>query len=520
MKRTQNSHFDYDIIIIGAGISGLSTGLAWSKVYDMKSNKALIIERQPIPGGCVSTFARKGYIFDTVQIIPDLTPVLNFLGVEIDLVRFNNNLAKIFLADPLTGKSTSFAISSVEEKFKKDLSEKFPEDRENIDHFFDYCNKMHRELRYLKTEPNVLQLFSILTNCPKILSNSEKTYETFLNKFRFRNKEVYEILDLFSSFSGLSADRCAALLTACAMVTTLKGGYRPEKGFIHFPVRLKKEFINRGGEMIFGVSVTKILTENGSVCGVELEDGRQIRSKYVVSTADTKVTFEKLLGLDILENAGKNYCRKVREAKMSPSSIAIHIGLDNEINISDYGVDGAYNVITTGRATHKELFNLWEQNILLTNDEKFHFALYSPSLVTGGKQTLVIHVVPAPAEYWTELRKENYQKYLSEKQKVAEFYIEKVEKYLIPDLRKHITMIDVSTPATYARYIGSPTGSNYDMMPVPENFGKNRLKVRTPVKNLFLPKFSHGIWPSVQAGLQITDMISGGKIMNGNSSFD
>jgi hypothetical protein len=90
---------------------------------------------------------------------------------------------------------------------------------------------------------------------------------------------------------------------------------------------------------------------------------------------------------------------------------------------------------------------------------------------------------------------------------------------MIPGLRDHIKLIDVSTPATYARFIGSPTGSNYDMLPVPGNFGKNRLKTRTPVKNLFHPKFSHGIWPSMQAGLQVVDMISGGKIMNGNAAY-
>lgn len=79
--------------------------------------------------------------------------------------------------------------------------------------------------------------------------------------------------------------------------------------------------------------------------------------------------------------------------------------------------------------------------------------------------------------------------------------------------------MDVSTPATYKRYIGSPTGSQYDMLPLPSNFGKNRLPTRTPVKGLFLPKFNHGIWPSLQAGLQVVDMISGGKIMNGNASL-
>jgi hypothetical protein len=74
-------------------------------------------------------------------------------------------------------------------------------------------------------------------------------------------------------------------------------------------------------------------------------------------------------------------------------------------------------------------------------------------------------------------------------------------------------------PHFYLLNNGSPTGSQYDMMPVPGNFGKNRLPTRTPIEGLFVPKFSHGIWPSIQAGLQVVDMITHGKIMSGNSSF-
>jgi phytoene dehydrogenase-like protein len=143
----------------------------------------------------------------------------------------------------------------------------------------------------------------------------------------------------------------------------------------------------------------------------------------------------------------------------------------------------------------------------------------SPSVCDRRKNNLVIHVVPVPAASWIELRETDYKSYTRKKQQLADFYIQKVEKYMIPGLRNHILFTDISTPATYARYIGSPGGSNYDMMPVPGNFGKNRLRTRTPVENLFMPKFSHGIWPSLQAGLQVVDMISGGKIMNGNSSY-
>jgi hypothetical protein len=40
-----------------------------------------------------------------------------------------------------------------------------------------------------------------------------------------------------------------------------------------------------------------------------------------------------------------------------------------------------------------------------------------------------------------------------------------------------------------------------------------------PVKGLFQPKFSHGVWPSLQGGMQVVDMILRGKIMRGNSRY-
>jgi hypothetical protein len=43
--------------------------------------------------------------------------------------------------------------------------------------------------------------------------------------------------------------------------------------------------------------------------------------------------------------------------------------------------------------------------------------------------------------------------------------------------------------------------------------------MRTPIKGLYQPKFSHGVWPSLQAGMQVVDMILGGKIMQGNTRY-
>jgi prolycopene isomerase len=378
---------------------------------------------------------------------------------------------------------------------------------------------MQDELHHLKTEPGFTDILKILWHCRKILINSGKTYRQFLERFHFKNERLIEILDIFSSFSGLSGNRCASLLTACAMMTTLKGSFRPGKGFIEFPNLLKKEFVVRGGEMMMQTSVTRILVQDGVARGVELSDGTQIKGQIIVSTADSSVTYGKMIGQDKLASLDASFARKAREMEMSPSALAIHLGLDDKIDLKEMGFDCGYNVLTTGRTTHYKMFDCWEKGELLQSDEEFHLAVISPSAMTGGKNNLVIHVVPAPAEPWITLRNKDYDLYTSRKMAVADFYIRKVEEYMIPRLRDHIILTDVATPATYARYIGSPTGSNYDMLPVPGNFGKNRLRTRTPIKNLFVPKFSHGIWPSLQAGLQVVDMISGNRIMGGNSTF-
>jgi len=41
----------YDLVIIGAGISGLSTGLMWQK--NTENKRTLIIEKNAYPGGTV-----------------------------------------------------------------------------------------------------------------------------------------------------------------------------------------------------------------------------------------------------------------------------------------------------------------------------------------------------------------------------------------------------------------------------------------------------------------------------------
>lgn len=117
------------------------------------------------------------------------------------------------------------------------------------------------------------------------------------------------------------------------------------------------------------------------------------------------------------------------------------------------------------------------------------------------------------------MRKSDYRKYKESKEKGADFLIEKGEKYLIPDLRKHMKVLDISTPATYAWYSGSPTGSIYDMSAYPDNFGRTRLKILTPIEGLYQPKFLHSGFACLLDVMQVNDMILDGKVMNGYARY-
>ena len=507
------------LIIIGGGITGLSAGLAWSKNVDIENNPVTIIEKQPVVGGYVTSYKRKGFLFDTTQIIPDINDMLEYLDVQIDLKRYQGYYARIFIANPKTGEVQQYKIPSSLQGFEYYLTNRFYKDSTQIKKFFKISKKIYDELFVIKLNPTFFEKINMLFRCRLTIKTANMTFKEFYESFRIKSPEVREIFNVFAAFSGMPAERVAAQLTIGAMLATLEGAYRPLEGFIQFPQQLKKKFLDSGGKLLTNTRVEKIEIENGKVKGVILEGGEMLSAEYVITTIDAKVAMKELVGLEQLNKLNKKYATKVETMKMSASSLHIGLGLDDDIDLESLGFDCGYNVLTTGGDTFEKLFEAFDLDKTSISAGLFHCGVIVPSLTTNKKNTVIIRIVPIPASQWIKTRKGNQWLYEKEKNDLADFFIDIVEKYLIPDLRKHIVVRDIATPATFARYSGSPTGSNYDMAPFPNNFGKNRLSMVTPVKNLFQPKFSNGIWPCMQAGLQVVDYILKGKIMNGYSRF-
>ena len=80
-----------------------------------------------------------------------------------------------------------------------------------------------------------------------------------------------------------------------------------------------------GADIRTSSPVQRILMDFDRVCGVELENGEQVSAATVVSGADPKTTFNRLLGAQNLE-AG--FANKIKNIRSNGNVAKLHLALD------------------------------------------------------------------------------------------------------------------------------------------------------------------------------------------------
>jgi len=504
---------EYDLVIIGSGLSGLSTGLMWLK--NTSGKKTLIIEKNSYPGGYSTAYERNGYIFETTQLFPDIIDILDYLEIDLELKQYKGNFMRRLVVD---GEQVDeYKIPTGPENFKDYLVATFPADAKKIRALMNYSVDLFKQVRKLKSNATLQDKLKIPFQAPKVVVNLNRTYSGLLDKFGISNPKLREVMETFTSFSGVPSARASSIMATGAMLSSMTRCFRPYGFFDEFPAKLAQQFQERGGHMWFNAEVEKIVVENGKAKGVRVRGSKgMIRAKTIVTTVDPMFAMRTLVGDEHLPAV---YIEKLKDIIMSVSSINVALGLDDKIDMSKLDLDYPYNVVSTGLGTAEKLFDGFLAGNHGFSDDCFHMAVICPSLTTGAKNTVTLRCTPFALNRWAEWREHDYKKYGAEKERWGDFFIRIAEKYFIPNLSKHIVVKDISTPATYSRYSGSPTGSLYDMASLVTQFGPKRLSMVTPIENLYQPKFSHGLYGTMMNGVQVVDLLLDRKFNDGNSLF-
>jgi phytoene dehydrogenase-like protein len=493
----------YDVIIIGGGIGGLTAAALLSKT----GLSVCVLEKEPHVGGYLAGFRRKDFIFDTA--IHWLNQY-NEQGIISKLFNVLGNDHPVAISLKKTrrykGKSFDYLLTNNPDELRDELIAKFPHEEKGLRRFFKSAKRIGGSLNKLnqifRSEETMttwekwtsrIKLIGFLAPfMPYIFYSGEKGLKKGLNRF-FKDEALHRI---FSSETEL-----------IGCMVPIGWSYAddfqcpPKGGGQVIPQWLQHMVSYYNNDVCTLCNVQEIIVENSQCKGVKfLQRGRpyQVNSTYVIAACDIETLYEKMLPKDVIPSKLKE---KLRDAELYTSSVTISIGLDCSPQFLGFG---------------EELIHLVDEDVAFDahqdgNPATAEISILPPSLrdkslAPEGHGTLTLFM-PAVMNYndnWctTKDADGNYQRgeaYRNLKKEIADIIIDRVEAAIAPGLRSHILFYDVATPVTHYRYTGNKNGTMMGAKPGKKNMQSKIAHYQTPVKNLILG----GHWAELGGGVPI-----------------
>lgn len=241
----------------------------------------------------------------------------------------------------------------------------------------------------------------------------------------------------------------------------IKNAGYPVGGSLHFAQKFADKYLALGGKINYGCRVKSINTKVDKATGITLNKSESIGGvDLVISAADSYDTFYNLLGGNY---TNKKFEKLYKEHPIWPSMVLVSLGINRTFENEPNSIE----------------FYLTENLII---DQKIHIKTmpvtiynFDPTLAPEGKTVLRAMLHTDHFNYWQDLRKNNHDRYLEEKNRIAGELIRILDRRF-PNLKGMVEAIDVATPATFYRYTnnwqGSPMGWQWLPGLIPETISK------------------------------------------------
>jgi phytoene dehydrogenase-like protein len=468
------------IIIIGAGIAGLSAGC----YGQMNGYQTRIFEMSNTPGGLCTSWQRQGYTIDgCLHWLVGSKPGSSFYRIWEELgaiqgkqIIDHEEYMRFEYAD---GKK--FILYTNLDRLEQEMLEFAPEDKEVITDFIKGVRSFtHFQVPFEKA-PELYGLMDGLKMAFKmlpIMPAFKKWRKISIRDFaaRFNNpllRETFLLISLpeFSIFS---------IFLTLAWMHSKSAGY-PLGGSLEFSRSIERRYLDIGGEVRYNSRVVKILVENNHAAGIRLEDGSEHRADYIVSAADGHSTIFKLL-------EGKYINQKIKD-------YYDHLPIFLPYLQVALGVKRSFEEIPHSGAVLS--FPL-DQPVTIADKERSRLGViiynFDPTLAEAGK-TIVKVMLSSNYTYWKSLQ-ENPELYKTEKERIAEQIIALLDKRF-PGLATQVEMRDVATPVTFQRYTGNWQGSFEGWIMTPETMFLRMSKTLPGLNNFYMV----GQWVQPGGGL-------------------
>ncbi len=314
------------VIIIGAGIAGLATGIFAQR----NGYRTQIYELHSQPGGLMTGWKRKGYTIDgCIHWLTGSNPKSNFYKGWMDLGILDPQTEVIDPEEFMRYVSPDGQVIHFYrdiDRLEKHWLEIAPEDEKLI---HELCRAARKMIGF---NPPVSGSGGFL----QTILNSAKFLPSFLSKLpTVRKYAIMSVGQLTQKFTNpLMRDffrnlwmpkmSAAGLIFVMAYLNEADAGY-PIGGSIPMAERSELRYRELGGQIHYNSRVDQILVENDQAVGIRLSDGSEHRADYVISAADGHATI-----FDMLDGKYMNdRIKKVYDTyPLFPSILMVGIGVN------------------------------------------------------------------------------------------------------------------------------------------------------------------------------------------------
>jgi C-3',4' desaturase CrtD len=464
------------VIIVGAGIGGLTTGALLARYgYDVS-----IYDQAIVPGGCASTFQRKGFTFDVgaTQVAGlEMGGIHHriFKELEIELPPATN-------CDPacavyLPEEKQPIMVWRDREKWQREREGHFP----NSGLFWQLMNQLFEaSWRFQSRDPilpprnlwDVTQLLQALRLDTVV--TVPFTLMTVADALRLcgvgNDKRLKTFLDMqLKLYSQVDTEETALLYAATALSVSQapQGLYHLQGSMQILSDRLVEGLQKYGGTLKMRHRVTQIHTEKGKAMGVTVKNLKTGESEiekadYIVGN----ITVNDLI--NTTDNITRGYQKRVEKLVTPSGAFVIYLGVD-------------ISAIPDNCPPHLQFLYDYEREIGEINSLFVSVSKEGDGRAPLGKATIIASSFTDVNRWWN-ISKEEYE---TLKEDYTQKAIVRLKEYF-PLTPENIIHQETATPVTFYNYTAREKGIVGGVGQRLSTFGPFGFATRTPIKNLFM----------------------------------
>ncbi|MHA2032470.1 MAG: phytoene desaturase family protein [Candidatus Kariarchaeaceae archaeon] len=459
----------YEAIVIGAGLGGLTAGAKLAK----EGKQVLLIEQHNKVGGCATTFKRKGRTFEVglhemdglknkndfkIKLFQELGVFDNVEFIQVpEFYRFKKGDIDIVVPHGITKAIETFTKA-------------FPNEEKAIKTFF----------------LDDLPVFS-QGNMERIVKFAMTSVGDYLDDLTTNESLKFALTGNIGYYHDDPYSLSLIVFLGAQYSYFTGGGHFIKGGSQSLSDYLAKVITDNGGDVILNHLVTEILVEDDTAIGVKYSrkrskansnEEKESFGKVIIANAAIPNVVNKLLG-DRMKDT--EYLNMINSLELPCSLFSIYLSFSqppSTVGSKHYSIF----ILSDKVNSLKEVISIEKSGD--HSKKGFTFTDYS-SIDSKLSEKGYIGVICGIdyLENWINLDEDEYKK---KKEELIEIYLDRFDE-VFPGIKGIIDYAELGTARTMVSYTQNPAGSAYGFaQTVPQVNPQLRAQIRNiPVKNLF-----------------------------------